>query len=317
LQENGQDTNMVRRIAAVIVHYGDSRRIVRAVLSYRELGIFSDIVVVANDMSQRPHDLPIDWCKWLMPSRNLGYGGACQFGAMACSANIYAFFNAHIQIDRASVDRCASAFDLEDVGIAAPSIFHPGNGDLETTWRYAQCIRTYSRILHLPIHVPSSPTEAAIRANLATLIDVDWATGGTMFCRDDVIDNIGWDGSYFLTYEDVDISIRAKKCGWRIVTVPAAMAHHTGESTRSSTASAYYGMRNTLWFCRKFSTRRCQILLTVYLILRLLRIAAADVLKRRRQPNAPPAARGILDGWLLWPVSTDALSGEPIWPSKI
>jgi GT2 family glycosyltransferase len=310
-----QETTAPRRVAAVIVHYGDPQRTIRAVRNHWKLGVFSDIVVVANDLHQHPPELQNIPCTWLLPSRNIGFGGACQLAAMTCSADVYAFFNAHVTINKASVDYCVSAFDTQGVGIASPYIYHPGSGDPIVDWKHTHCTRTYSRFLRLPVQVPLSENEIGSDMGAARLLDNDWATGGAIFCRHEIIRDIGWDGSYFLSFEDVDISMRAKKGGWRIVIVPSAVAFHSGESTRKSTASAYYGMRNPLWFARKYNNRRVQTMLTAYLLFRLSRIAAADVLKRRRPPRVRPATRGMVDGWLLWPGTTDALPGEPLWSS--
>jgi GT2 family glycosyltransferase len=315
LPESRQETTTATRVAAVIVHYGDPRRTIRAVVNHWKLGAFSDIVVVANDLRQRPEDLNGIPCRWLIPSRNIGFGSACQLGAMACSADVYAFFNAHVTLDGHVVKHCTSAFDVASVGIVSPYIYHPGSGDPAVDWKYSFCTRTYSRILRLPVQVPLKDSRANDGTDPLGLLDNDWATGGAIFCRREVIRDVGWDGSYFLSFEDVDISIRAKKRGWRVVTVSPAVAFHSGESTRQSPMAAYYSMRNPLWFARKHRSRRLQALLTAYLLLLLCRIAAADLLKRRRPPRTKPATRGVLDGWLLWPESTEALPGEPLWSS--
>jgi N-acetylglucosaminyl-diphospho-decaprenol L-rhamnosyltransferase len=310
-----QETAALRRVAAVIVHYGDPQRTIRAVLNYWTLRVFSDITVVANDLHQRPPELTNVPCQWLLPRRNIGFGGACQLGAMSCSADVYAFFNAHVTINKASVNYCVSAFDAHDVGIASPYIYHSGSGDPIVDWKHTHCARTYSRFLQLPVQVPLSGNGIGSDIDPGRLLDNDWATGGAIFCRHEVIRDIGWDGSYFLSFEDVDISMRAKRDGWRVVIVPSAIAFHSGESTRKSTTSAYYGMRNSLWFARKYNNRRVQAMLTAYLLLRLCRIAAADMLKQRRPPHVRPATRGMVDGWLLWPKTSDALPGEPLWSS--
>lgn len=304
---------MVRRVAAVVVHYGDPQRTIRAVLNHWRLGAFSDIVVIANDLRPRPENLENIPCKWLIPSRNLGFGAACQLGAAACPADIYAFFNPHVTIDKISLDHCVLAFDTKNVGIASPYLYHPGSGNPSVDWKYTHCTRTYSRIVRLPVQVPlkRASHDQSIESP-AVLIDNDWATGGLVLIRCEVIRDIGWDGSYFLGFEDVDISIRAKKRGWRVVVVPAAIAYHTGESTRTSTTTSYYNMRNSLWFTRRHRSRRIQALLTSYLLLRLCRIAAADVLKRRRPPRARSATRGMLDGWRLCPDNAGALPREPL-----
>jgi N-acetylglucosaminyl-diphospho-decaprenol L-rhamnosyltransferase len=286
---------------------------IRAVRNHSKLGVFSDIIVIANDLSQEPEELKDIPCTWLVPSRNIGFGSACQLGAMACCADIYAFFNAHITIDRASVNRCIAAFDVQNVGIASPSSYYPRSEGSTVAWKYTYCIRTYSRILHLPISVPLKDRHVAGSMSRSELLDSDWATGAAIFCRHEIIRDVGWDGSYFLSVEDVDICIRAKKSGWRVVVVPSALAFHTGESTRTSTMSAYYALRNRLWFARKYHDRRVRVLLTAYFLLLLFRLVVADLLKGRRPFRARCATRGILDGWRLWPDSNDALSGEPLW----
>lgn len=311
-----------RRAAAVIVHYGDHKRTIRSVLAHRRLQVFSRIIVVANDQTGRPSELTDEICSWIIPNRNLGFGAGCQFATKTYSADIYAFFNAHVTIDRISVRRCISAFDIPDVGIAAPNIHLRSTGSPEKDWEYTRCIRTYSPILGLPIRIPlqKSGIHRAAAAGVVAdsvrpageVIDNEWATGCAIFCRSEIIKDIGWDGSYFLTYEDTDISMRTKKGGWRVVTVPSALAYHNGESTRARPLSAYYGMRNSVWFSRRYRCRPRQVLLTFYLILLVFRTATADVLLRRRPRHAPSAARGLADGWTLRASGKDPLPGEPL-----
>jgi GT2 family glycosyltransferase len=314
--------NITHRVAAVVVHYGDCQRIVRAVLGHWDLKVFTCIIVVANDLSERPAELTDEICTWVIPSRNLGFGGGCQLAATTCPADVYAFFNAHVTMDSASVRRCVEAFDIPDIGIAAPHVYLPITGNPQMDWKYTRCIRTYSRIAQLPIRVPLRQPKGRGRVtygvetdgiqSIGGVIDNEWVTGCAMFCRKEIIRDIGWDGSYFLGYEDADISMRTKRSGWRVVTVPSALAYHTGESTRPHALSPYYGMRNPIWFYRKYRSRPRQILLTFYLFLLLFRLTIADELRRRRPRYAPSAARGIVDGWTLWPSGKDPLPGEPL-----
>ena len=298
--------------AAVLIHYGDVRRSVKAVFGHANLGVFSEIVVVANDMSPRPAELADVRCTWLIPDRNLGFGGGCQQGAAACLADVYVFFNPHVSIDKEAVAACVSAFERDDVGIVTPYLYWPGRKDPVVDWKYTYCMRTYSRFVRMPIQVPSE--RAPFGSSMVTqgLIDNDWATGGAIFCRAEVVRDVGWDGSFFLGYEDVDLSLRAKKSGWRVVVVPSAIAYHSGESTRERATTSYYGMRNAIWFARRHHGTVIRTMRTIYLSVLLTRIAAADVLKRRRPTHAKWAARGIWHGWLMLPAGGEPLDGEPL-----
>ena len=300
------------RVAAIIVHYGDTERTTRAVLNHCKLEMFSKVIVIANDLRQRPSALPNSSCIWLVPDRNLGFGGACQLGAATYPADIYAFFNAHITIDKPSIERCVKAFEIDEVGIASPFSYYPGSGISAVDWRLAYCTRTYSRILRRPISIPLNRSLVNLEASRDALLDNDWTPGAAIFCRHEIIRDIGWDGSYFLGVEDVDICRRAKNEGWRVVTIPSAIAFHTGESTRTSAIAAYYAPRNQLWFARRYYQKRIQMLVTAHLLFVLCRVAIADVVKRRRPAHAKSTMQGILDGWLLRNNSRKPLLGEPL-----
>ncbi len=239
-----------------------------------------------------------------------------------CTADVYAFFNAHVTMDSDSVRRCVAAFDIPEVGITAPDVHRPSIRNPKIDWTYTRCTGKYSRIVRLPIRVPLPQPKGHSRVTGADgtddiqstgeVIDNEWVIGCAIFCRNEIIRDIGWDGSYFLICEDPDISIRTRRSGWRVVKVLSALAYHTGESTISHGLSKYYNMRNQIWFSRKHWSRPRQILLTFYLLLLLFRITTADLLRRRRPRHAPLAARGIVDGWALWPSGKDPLPGEPL-----
>lgn len=300
------------KVAAILVHYGDVGRSVKAVCGHASLGVFAEIIVVANDMSPRPAELADVRCTWLIPDRNLGFGGGCQLGAAACLADVYVFFNPHVSIGQDAAAACVSAFERDDVGIVTPYLYHPARKNPAVNWKYTYCMRTYSRFVRMPIQVPSERAPSGSSMVSPELIDNDWATGGVIFCRAEVIRDVGWDGSFFLGFEDVDISLRAKKSGWRVVVVPSAIAYHSGESTRERAISSYYAMRNAIWFARRHHGWVIRAMRTIYLSAVLSRIAAADVLKRRRPAHAKWAARGICHGWLMLPAGTEALDGEPL-----
>jgi GT2 family glycosyltransferase len=83
---------------------------------------------------------------------------------------------------------------------------------------------------------------------------IPWATGCAMLVRADVIHRLsGFDDRYYLTWEDVDLSLRVRAAGYGVVAVPRARIYHKcGRSgARLSPARHYYAVRNSLLVARK------------------------------------------------------------------
>ncbi len=92
------------------------------------------------------------------------------------------------------------------------------------------------------------------------IIETDFATGCCMLIKKSVVDKIGvFDSKYFLYFEDVDYSIRAKKAGFKVVYYPKAYLWHKNASSSGSPGSAlhiYYQTRNRLYFGFKYALLR-------------------------------------------------------------
>lgn len=96
-------------------------------------------------------------------------------------------------------------------------------------------------------HVPE-PTEAPY--------EIPWATGCAMLIRTRLMQELGgFDDRYYLSSEDVDLCVRVRKSGLRVLAVPAARIYHKGgrSGLRMSGIHFYYTVRNTLLLLRKHS----------------------------------------------------------------
>lgn len=87
--------------------------------------------------------------------------------------------------------------------------------------------------------------------------DTDFATGCCMLIKKSVVEKIGFfDRKYFLYFEDVDYSIRAKKNGFRVLYFPKACLWHKNASSSDKPGSSihmYYQTRNRLYFGYKYA----------------------------------------------------------------
>lgn len=129
------------------------------------------------------------------------------------------------------------------------------------------------------------------KTNLAE--EVDFVSGCSMLLRSECIERVGmFDESFFLYCEEVDLAIRARKGGWRVVCSPDAVVWHRSAASQDKgrVAQSYYLARNTLYLMHKHY--RLQFPLTFVLSTRYHII---NHLLRRRWAHLRASFRGYLD----------------------
>jgi GT2 family glycosyltransferase len=124
--------------------------------------------------------------------------------------------------------------------------------------------------------------------------------GGAVAYRRAMLDDIGgFDESFFMYCEDVDLNWRAQLAGWRCWYAPQAVVYHKLSATGGGPIASYYTGRNTLWVIAKNYPGP---LLRKY----WLRVARAqwavtrDALRAWRGEAARARLRGQLAGLFGW-----------------
>ena len=124
-----------------------------------------------------------------------------------------------------------------------------------------------------------------------------WVTGAMMLVKGECYVVAPFDLLYFLYWEDADLCFRARKAGWRVVVASEAEAWHRGGATVPTLGSYYYGMRNRLWFARRWRSRPRFLALSAVSVALILRTAVIDVLKRGSLRRTHMLMRGVLAGF--------------------
>jgi GT2 family glycosyltransferase len=94
-------------------------------------------------------------------------------------------------------------------------------------------------------HHHGQPVSGAVESR-----EVFGACGAACMIRRDVLDDVGgFDEDFYIFYEDVDLSYRARLRGHRCVYAADAIVEHAGSATmgRVSPAAVFYGQRNLEW----------------------------------------------------------------------
>lgn len=91
-------------------------------------------------------------------------------------------------------------------------------------------------------------------------VDTDFVTGCCVLIKKQVIDKIGFlDEKYFLYFEDVDYSVRARRSGFKVVYYPEVAIWHKNAASSDRPGSnihVYYQTRNRLYFGFKYGLSR-------------------------------------------------------------
>jgi len=86
--------------------------------------------------------------------------------------------------------------------------------------------------------------------------EVFGACGAAFLIRRELFEDLGgFDADYFMVYEDVDLSYRARLQGSRVMFAPQAVVRHAGSASlgRISANAVFYGQRNLEWTWMKNS----------------------------------------------------------------
>ena len=134
-----------------------------------------------------------------------------------------------------------------------------------------------------------------------------------MFCRREVITDVGFDGSYFLGAEDADLCVRARERGWDVGIVRDARGIHEGRTSITEGRCHYYSVRNRVWLARKRLPRWVALANYLWLAGAMVpRVICADTLKRRGYSLSRAAIRSLIDAAAPLPPFGEPWPGEPV-----
>ena len=285
---------------AIIVHWGSPAPTVRLVRDLGSLVGIDEVVVVANDLRARPRDLA-DSVSWFVPPRNLGFAGGFDYGCRSRpGAEFYLLLNNDIVIDEGCIAECQHVLRDPSIGVVAPVLVN-SDGLQSAVGR---------------ISVPLFKATTLNHPSAERACDAEWVTGAVMFIRALCHEQVGFNLSYFLIWEDADFCFRVRDKGWRVVIASRAQAWHRGGATILSSSSFYYAARNRIWFSRRWGTPRQAYLVWLWIAAVLTpRIFLVDIIKHRGTLATLSALHGLRDALKKLPIEGAVPVEEP-YPAR-
>ena len=209
----------------------------------------SDVAPVATvvvDNARDALELPeFDGLDVVQAPGNLGYGGGVNYGVGRLPRTVE-----WVLISNPDVTVQASAIDVMlDVARAQPDAGAVGPRILEVTGetypsaRELPSLRTgigHALLANLWLGNPwTRRYRGENRRTSGRWRETGWLSGSCLLVRREAFEAIGgFDESYFMYFEDVDLGARLAQEGWRNLYVPEAVVTHSGAHSTSAHASA-------------------------------------------------------------------------------
>lgn len=226
-------------VAAVVVNFNAGDHLIACVRSLRAAGI-ANVVVVDNastDGSPAALALVDPNVQLVMTGANFGYGGGVNRGAARVAEEEFVLvLNADVVVEPGAPAALSAVLQRDpEVGLVGPRI-NEVDGGIYASGRMFPHLA--DAVGHGFIGLVTTENPYSRRYLLAdwdhtTPRDVDWVSGSCFLVRRRAFDEVsGFDESYFMYLEDVDLCWRIGRAGWRVrYESSAAVTHVQGVST--------------------------------------------------------------------------------------
>lgn len=162
--------------------------------------------------------------------RNAGFAGGCNLGAKHAKGEYILFLNNDAVIADNPLPEMISTFSHDEkIGIVGGLLTNL-NGSLQ---------RSYGKFYTIPnvIYLLFAGESGELkRLQSKTSRETDWVSGGFMMASRAVFEKVkGFNESYFMYIEDMDLCYRVKKIGYRVVFTPLVKVKHIGQASTNKT----------------------------------------------------------------------------------
>lgn len=235
-------------------------------------------------------------------SENLGFGKACNLGVMQASSEYLLFLNPDAAVYPGTLEKALAYMQdpiNAQVGICGVQLVEDTGRVSRSCARFPSAIgflahaigldRLYPRLGHFMVEWPHDSTR-----------QVDQVIGAFFLVRRTLFEDLGgFDERFFVYFEEVDFSYRARQAGWRSVYLADVQAFHAGggASNQAKARRLFYSLRSRLLYATKhFSAAGVGLVLLATLLVEPLSRSALAVAK-----FSWPALKETWQGYaMLW-----------------
>lgn len=177
------------------------------------------------------------WVEMIESPSNLGFARACNLGFERIRTPYVLFLNPDATLDLDALDAMETTLDENpEVGILAPAIqFEDGSV------QEAGLLTTPRTVIRGGLGRPERPTARRIEPGAAPF-STPCVCGAIMLVRSELFESLhGFDGRYFLYFEETDLCLRAQEFGSDVWATGAAVGTHAGAASGKAAGADLMG----------------------------------------------------------------------------
>lgn len=220
-------------VGVIIVDYRSDPLLERAFegISASVSSLSVEVIVVENNPTGPRPDTPKGLnVRFLRQKENLGFARAVNLARRRTEAPYFLLVNPDVYLFPETLAILYRYLEgHKEVGIVVPKLIGP-NGNVQYSAR--EFYNLPAILLRRTFLCRFFPNHPVLRRHLMAdwdhndIREVDWALGACMMIRAEAVGDEIFDPRFFLYFEDVDLCVRMKKAGWKVVYHPEAKAIH-------------------------------------------------------------------------------------------
>jgi GT2 family glycosyltransferase len=236
----------VASITVVIISYNTREHLRLCLASVQNAG--STVVVdnASNDGSDEMVRSEYPSVTLVRVDHNVGYGAAANIGLCVADADVILLLNSDTRIQPDSLDVLRDFLDEHpDAGIVGPRLVNPDGTLQASIYPFPTPFQILLQESGLGRLAHASRIASRRARSHADVCAAPWVLGAALAIRRSAFESVcGFDPSFFLYYEEVDLCYRMREHGWKTYFTPATTILHVGGASTSQQRAAMHAQ----WF---------------------------------------------------------------------
>jgi GT2 family glycosyltransferase len=217
---------------------------------------------------------------------NLGFAAACNQGAKECKADYILFLNPDTMLFENSLSVPLEFMERPEnrhIGIVGIQLLDENGHVSRTCARFPKSGQFFAKMLGLDC-LFHNISHFMVEWDHMNSREVDQVMGAFFLVRRSLFEELnGFDEKFFVYFEEVDFSLRARKRGWKTFYLADAQAYHKGGGTSEQVKAKrlFYSLRSRILYSYKhFSWLSATLLLLGTMIIEPLSRMALCIVRR-------------------------------------